>query len=321
MRTLKTFWTGLITLGEEPLQPNPPFIGAGWTAILAPQRKDPPTIYKGREIVISTRSWAVAQRALDLIHGCHQLVNDIPPFVSIHPIAYNMTEPRWMEPEERQRQYEIEFSTADFPLACALAAKASRRRQWAYAVAKWKFSRSLYSVHHIDLEPWISRHLPVSSFPDDHVMFAYAIVTSYSVLEDLGMELRASSSRPSRVKGEWNPIVLQDLERRLNKGGVNLKETLLWTVRGTKRKIEKRRPIPPAARAPWSGWTVRDSELPIADAIAYADWMRDCVASHNVKDLTRVLSPYDVVNVQHLARRLLLECLGFWRWREKRRSQ
>jgi hypothetical protein len=241
--------------------------------------------------------------------------------VSMHPIAHNQTEPNWMGQEERHHQQDMTYSTADFPLACAIAAKASRRRHWAYAIAKFKFSKSLYSVHHMDLEPWFSRHLPISSFPDDHIMFSYSIIAAYSALEDLGIELRASASRPSRVKGEWNPIVLQDLEGRLIKGGVNLKETLLWTVRGTKRRIEKRRPIPPAAKAPWSGWTVRDSELPLTDAIAYADWLRDCVASHNVKVLTRVLSPYDVVNVQHLARRLLLECLGFWRWHEKRRSQ
>jgi hypothetical protein len=60
-----------------------------------------------------------------------------------------------------------------------------------------------------------------------------------------------------------------------------------------------------------------DSEIPVIDAIAYAEWLRSGVASHAVNDLTPVLSPYDVINVQHVARRLLLETLGFWRWSEK----
>jgi len=315
----RIFWTGLITIGEEPLQPKPPFAGAGWTATLAPQRRDPPAVHKGKEIVLYARSWVSAQRALDLIYGCHQLVFDTPPIISVHPIAYNETEPDWMQEDDRRRQVEMTLSTSDFPLACAIAAKASRRRRWVYAVAKLKFSQSLYSVHHVDLEPWKSPNLPISSFPDDHVLFSYAIISAYSVLEDIGLELRASTRRPSRISGNWNPIVKEDLDLRLAKAGVDLGETLLWTIRGPKRTIERRRPIPPARKAAWSGWFVRDSKLSVADAIAYADWLRDRVASHAAKDLTRVLSPYDVVNVQHLARRLLLECLGFWRWHEKRR--
>jgi hypothetical protein len=289
-------------------------------ATLAPQRKDPPTVCGGKEIVIYARSWVSAQRALDLIHGCHQLVFDTPPIISVHPIAHNETEPGWMQEDDRRRA-EMTLSTSDFPLACAIAAKASRRRQWVYAIAKFKFSQSLYSVHHMDLEPWYSQHLPISSFPDDHIMFSHAVISAYSVLEDLGLELRASASSPSRINGNWNPVVKQDLDLRLAKAGVGLGETLLWTVRGPKRRIERRRPIPPATKAPWSGWFVRDSELMVADAIAYADWLRDRVASHAAKDLTRALSPYDVVNVQHLARRLLLECLGFWCWHEKRRTR
>jgi hypothetical protein len=171
----------------------------------------------------------------------------------------------------------------------------------------------------MDLEPWYSPHLRISSFPDDHVMFSHAIISAYSVLEDLGLELRASPTRPSRLNGNWNPVVRQDLDQRLARAGVDLGEKLLWTVRGPKRRIERRRPMPEATKASWSGWFVRDSEFAIADAIANADWLRDRVASHAAKELTRALSPYDVVNVQHLARRLLLESLGFWRWHEKRR--
>ena len=50
----------------------------------------------------------------------------------------------------------------------------------------------------------------------------------------------------------------------------------------------------------------------LVDAISYASWLRSKVASHNTKALTRGLSPYDVVNVQHLARRLLIEVLGIF---------
>ena len=319
MATQYRFRTGLITIGDEPYQPKPPFKGAGWKASLAPQRRNPPTVYEGKEIVLWASSWASAQRALDLIYGCHQLVSGDPPDLPIHPIAHNDNEPDWMEPRQRKRQGQKTYSTADFPLACAVAAKSSRRRQWVYAVAKYKFSLSLYSVHLIDLEPWRSPHLAVSSLPGDHVMFSHAIISAYSVVEDLRLTVEASSEKPSRINGRWNPVVKKNLEERLTKAGVDLAEPFLWTARGPKRKIEKRRALPGGTMAPWSGWIVRDSEIPIVDAIAYAEWLRSRVASHGVKDLTRVLSPYDVINVQGLANRLLLETLGFWRWQEEER--
>ncbi len=64
------------------------------------------------------------------------------------------------------------------------------------------------------------------------------------------------------------------------------------------------------------GMARQDSEIPIIDAIAYAEWLRSWVASHAVNELTGGLSPYDVVNVQHVARRLLLKTIGYWRWQE-----
>ena len=308
------FWTGMITLGNEPDQPKPPFKGAGWKAGFAVQRRDRSFVSEGKEIVLYASSWASAQRALDLIAGCHQLVTGDPPVFRVDSIAHNDSEPEWMEPEERKAQVKRTWSTSAIPLACSVAAKASRRRKWVYAVAKYKFSLSLYSVHCVDLEPWKAPHLRVSSFPGDHVVFSHAIISAYSVVEDLKLAVNASFKAPSRINKQWNPVVKKDLEERLTKAGINIGETILWTVRGPKRKIEKRRALPDGTKAPWSAWIVRDSEIPVIDAIAYAEWLRSCVASHGVKDLTGVLSPYDVTNVQHLARRLLLETLGFWRW-------
>jgi hypothetical protein len=307
----------MITLGDEPYHPEPPFKGVGWKAGFAAQRRDPPLAYKGKEIVLYARSWPSAQRALDLIQGCHQLVVGDPPVFPDHLIAHNDSEPEWMKPEERTAQVRETWSTAGIPLACAVAARASCRRRWVYAVAKYKFSLSLYSVHHIDLEPWKAPHLAVSSFPGDHVMFSHAIISAYSVVEDLKLTVQASPQRPSRINGQWNPEVKQDLEDRLVNAGVDLHERILWTVRGPKRKIENRRALTGGTPAPWSAWIVRDSEVPIIDAIAYAGWLRSGVASHAANDLTSVLSPYDVINVQHVARRLLLETLGFWRWPEE----
>jgi hypothetical protein len=222
-----------------------------------------------------------------------------------------------MTAAEREAQAEIVWGATDLPLACEIGAKASRRLALTYAVTRYAFSMSICSVHGVDLEPWTAPHLALSRLPREHVEFCHAIVAAYSVVEDLGLSLRASPQNPSRIGNKWNPVVRSNLEGRLDRAGVDLSETLLWTVRGTKRKLEKQRPLPDGFKTPWAASVVRDTEIPVVDAIAYAEWLRSAVASHATKELTAVLSLYDVINVQHLARRLLLESLGFWRWHER----
>ena len=267
-------------------------------------------------MLIHASSWQSAQRALNLISACIYLFDGSPPVFDAETqlVAHNDIEPELDDPDLRPIYVGRGLSRANIPIACALAAKASRRKKYEYGVTKYNFSIGLHSQHGVDLEPFSSPHLGVSSFPEDHVTFCHAILSAYSVLEDIGLELRASRDRPSRINGKWNPVVRSELEDRLEQSDINTDEPILWTVRGPKRKLERKRGIPVLQKAPWSRATVRDCDLDIVDAIAYADWLRDCVAAHNVKDLTKILTPYDVVNVQHLARRLLLESLGFWRW-------
>lgn len=316
-RKRSKFWTGLITIEGNNPQPKSPFNGKVWQAVLGTPRMKSNVRQHTQEVILYSGSWISAQRALNLIHCCHQLVHGDPEIFQIHPIAYNSQEPKWMDRDEHTALLQKSYQTDNFPVACAVAAKVSRRLQWIYAAIKYKFSMSLYSVHHIDIDPWSSHHLPISPYPIDHVIFSHAIISAYSVVEDLGLEIRASHNNPSRTGGNWNPDVKHNLEQRLTKAGINIKETIPWILRGSKRGIEARRPVPITTKASWASGIVRDSELEIIDAIAYSAWLRSCIASHGVKDLTKVLSPYDVFNVQNLARRLLLESLGFWHWQKK----
>ena len=311
--------SGLIAAARVPGEPVPPFRGAGWRATLEIQDKCPGGTWVGdkecpnREVVIYARSWLTAQRALNLI-GCAIVVMEGGPLLW-NPksfIAHNRSEPAWLTGKRREGVEGQHVETAGIPVACSMAAKASRRRSWTYSLTKVSFSVSLFGVDVVDLEPHRSPHFPISPFPSDHIRFAHAIVCAYSVLEDLGLELRASQQNPSTINGQWNPKVLSDLQSRLVDGGVDLCEKVIWTLRGPPTRIQKARPIKSIGRSLWSAGKVRDCEVAVVDAIAYASWLRSYVASHAVKDLTKVLSPYDVVNVQHLARRLLLQCLGYW---------
>jgi len=307
------FWTGLYTQGEEPFQSATPYNGAGWTADFEEPQRTPNIIKDGKEIVLIASSWASAQRALNLILACHQLLMGEREVFLIDQIAYNDSEPIWMENELRSVLKERHIGRYHFPLACAVAAKASRRRIWVYAIAEYRFSMSQYSEHNVDMEPWSAPHLPINSFPENHVLLSHAIMAAYAVIENLGLHVKASKEKPSMIKGLWNPQVKQDLEERISAAGINTSETLLWKIRGPKRRIEVCRPLPQGDKASWSYGMVRDTKIPLIDAIAYASWLRSRVAAHAVSSLTSGLSPYDVSNVQHVARRLLLEMLGFWR--------
>lgn len=59
---------------------------------------------------------------------------------------------------------------------------------------------------------------------------------------------------------------------------------------------------------------VRDGQMHVSDAIAYATFLRSTIAAHagGEKRYLRVFSVDDVVNVQFLVRRLFLESLGYW---------
>ena len=150
-----------------------------------------------------------------------------------------------------------------------------------------------------------------------HVFYANAIIQAYSVIEELSLEIRASNKKPSLVDGIWNPDVKNNLEGRLTSAVIDLSEDLLWNLRETPTKIERKRKPPALKKAEWASYEVRDVYIKIIDAIAYASWLRSTISSHKLSKLAKSLTIYDAANVQHLARRLLPETLGFWRYHQK----
>lgn len=304
------FRTGLLVTksGHRHSYPKPPFKGRGWHIDYS--------VYSGRhhrdcdEVVIYAQKQLAAQKILNVTSNCMELINGqrVNPFGEMSLLAYNENDDNGISHFNRQF-----FETSCTPLACSLATKVTCKNVYIYALAKYNFSVSLYNRDLVDLEPWSSPHLPVSKHPEDHVAFCHAIVAAYSVLEEMGLEVRASNTRPSMINGKWNPEVRFDLENRLRKARINLSEKMLWTIRGPRRKIESKKQINTSEKMPWSFGPVRDAGVEIVDAIAYASWLRSKVSSHKTIDITRSISPYDVISTQHLARRLLLEHFGMWR--------
>lgn len=322
----RAYHTGLVTSDLPGSFPAPPWTGKGWRAVLRalpgsrPQlathwgtASGKPRVVKGKEVIILAGSLSSAQRALDGVWAAHQLLQG-PPLAE-PPLAFpaDARRPEGFSEDQLRGLRRRHLSTSNIPLACFAAAKASRRRDLTYALALFELSQSIHANYLVDLDPSESPNLPLSAFPADHVRFAYAIVTAYAVLEQLGLEVRASRDVPSRIGGAWNPTVKADLEGRLRARGVDLSESALLDVRGPVRRIERLRPVSARGKAPWARGPVRDVEVDLVDAIAHVSWLRSKVAAHKMGELVPALSIYDVANAQYLARRLLRDSLGLRR--------
>jgi hypothetical protein len=243
-----------------------------------------------------------------------------PPFKGKNWIAEQQESGRDSMPEDEiiilAKNREVAQKAVNLIIGCLNLFNGEYRLKYIYGLSKYNFSVSNCSLFCVDLDPHFSEHISPSPFPDDQVRYCHAIISAYSVLEDLGLEIRASSQNPSIIDGAWNPPVRRDLEERLVKAKININETLLWTIRGPKRKIELKRSPRTKHKEEWSKGIVRDSSIELVDTIAYSSFLRSKIASHKTNEITNVLSVYDVINVQHLARRLLLETLGYWRYYE-----
>lgn len=293
--------------------------GKGWLIYFDP---DPSSSFVDEsfkpknEIIIYANSEERAEYVANLIIAAHCLyTGDLMMF-----------EDRTVSPKRAQTVDEISeqlfkgghdaIGVYHLPASCLVAAKASWKYKYQYAIFKYFLSFRTITLEGPSLDPqrdWIPGKA-VSTFPKEHVFYALSISLCYSVLEELTLDIRASQKEPSKKNGRWNPVIRSDLENRLIRAGINLNEELLWTLRETPTKIERARKPPSIKKTEWAGYRVRDELCNIIDAIAYASYLRSVISSHRLPSLARSLSIYDVANVQHLARRLLLETLGFWRY-------
>jgi hypothetical protein len=268
----------------------------------------------GREVVIHAKTESAARKAGFLIQAASDVL-DGSSFSSHVGGPLELCELKMSHVSESEDHSERAIrSTPNIPVDCLLAVKIGQRRVLTYALSKLWLSYQMLSIAGIDLDPTQSPAIPKSPYPFDHVTYAQAIVLAYAAIEELGLEIRATAQKPSRVDGEWNAEVRDDLIKRLDAANVNLDERYLWNLRGPGTILERERPALLISATPWATWDVRDGFVEVIDAIAHVSWLRSKVSAHRSKyEFMRVLSVYEVVNSQYLARRLLLERCGFWR--------
>ncbi len=303
----KNWWVSLRTPNDD----------EGWRGGLSVSGKRGRTVvHPNKEIMIHAQSEVVAQKAANSIFNALLLVQNWGGLIGAEPVVtvVHRTSKPSAASELTIGPPAGTFSAMGLPLACLVAARASYRLRFAYALAQLRLSYEMSSVAAVDLDPHHSPNIPKSPYLEDHVRLGYAIVLAYAAIEQMGLEVRASERTPSRLGGEWNPVVLQDLKTRLSKCKVDVDETFLWMVRGSQTAIEKDRPPKRLRKARWARYNVRDAEMSVVDAIAHVSWLRDKVAVHGVSPRRiRALSVYDVENARSLARHLLLQAMGLWK--------
>lgn len=265
------------------------------------------------EIIIRAPDRATAQRAANLIlaalaaqDGCLVLEE----LLALPDPGEPLEDLGDLEYESASKQF---LGKGGMGKACAMAAKAALRRRWTNALARLFVSMRTCSIHAMELHPHYGTSFGVEKEPIHHAIFAQAITSGYATIEALGLEVRASQKKQSMIDGSWNPAVLADLEARLVSAGIDLDDRFTWTARNTPTLIERKFADADGTAPSWARGLVRDRFIKITDAIHRASLIRGRAAAHGGggSPLTGSLTAYDVHNVQFLARRLLLDALGF----------
>lgn len=201
---------------------------------------------------------------------------------------------------------------------CYILKKVYNNTNLQYAIEKYKLSLEINSMTPNSAKPKYGKIFEHYT-PDKryHTRGAFAIISAFSVIEELGLEIRSSSKKHrflDNENGVWNPEVLNDVNDRLKEVGIKSKDTFNWIFRGEKTEIEEN-------LKPYFGydsqWTevnedVRDKTLTFPEAIHNLSYLRNFIASHKFKKLTQYISPYDIFNAQSLARNLILKKLNMW---------
>jgi hypothetical protein len=321
----KNFSTGLSTLSLEKYSLGTSFDGK-W-GIIKFTKKSPgvgPVVYGGnnRYLVIKTTSEEKLKEILDLIYGC------LVVFAGYDLYGFDF-EDIYRVSDEKIHSFgdcSSPLGTNDIYPAGIMAARASFREKYVYAIQKLSFSMVTYSVPFIELDPRCG-NLPLPTVKNPYpasirVRMADAIINAYSSIEELGLDIKIKEEeRESKgfLKEEKREKIVAELKNKK----INIKEKVYWDKRGkntiidSKKRFAREENEKPEWYCPPH---IRDEKIDLIDAIDRASFLRSCISSHklssqrgNRKKLIKILSPYDVINVQILARRLLLEKLKLWR--------
>ncbi|MBM7069540.1 hypothetical protein [Actibacterium sp. 188UL27-1] len=201
------------------------------------------------------------------------------------------------------------------PVAVAIAAIAWPDKKLVYAIHKLARSYETESVTPWSMHPcykeMFQKHTENFS---SHVDTSVAINLAYSAVEELGLTVQASAKRPRSVgQGtfKWNPVVLLPFQERLQNAGTASERTIDWITRGRQTEVNIYKTLDNPSDYS-DGVDVRDRRINIPDAINFCEYLRNFMTAHAFSTDTTRLGPYEVYNVQQIARLLILSKCDLW---------
>ena len=271
------------------------------------------------ELLIHAKSEEEAEDLFSIIHGGMLIAYPSPGLTSECQLLSEI------EDEEREKLvYNEEFFRSRFKrlenigFGCQFANAAIRDKKAIYAIEKYKISLGLSSFTPHSADPNYGQVFENYDIQhQSHTRSAFAIISAFSVIEELGLEIRSGAKNPRFLdvdRGEWNPKIHDNISKRLKEAGVNSDLTIDWVFRGNPTRIENEiKPIF-GYDSQWQvyGPEIRDKTLTFPEAIHNASYLRNFIAAHKFNELTQYISPYDVFNIQGLARQLILRKYDLW---------
>lgn len=204
------------------------------------------------------------------------------------------------------------------PVAVAIAAEAWRNKKLVYAIHKLAQSYETECV-----TPWSMHPRNGQVFEkhtDDfasHVGTSVAINLAYSSIEELDLGVKASGKIPRSI-GEgtfvWNQKVLEPFKARLRNAGIDPERTIDWVTRGDQSEVKVYDMFNQLSEYS-DGVEVRDRKVSLPDAINFSEFLRNKMTAHAFSSDTQRLGPYEVYNVQQVARFLILSKCNLWNTR------
>ncbi len=269
------------------------------------------------EFLLQVANEEEAESIVSTILGGIALAYPDSHFVNTEPELLELTND-FNEAIYRERWYCDKFKKFDHFLFGNLVWKiAEKNTVLLYAIEKYKLSLALSSFNPHYASP---RYGKLFNHYENkfsyHTKAAFAIITAFSAIEEMSLDIRSSQQKHRFVnaeKGVWNPIVLEDITNRLLQINIKPDDRIDWIYRGQPSKIELALKPYFGIDSDWvDGKDVRDKSLTYPEAIHNASYLRNYIAAHKFNELTANINPYDVFNVQNLLRRLILTKMDLW---------
>lgn len=283
----------------------------------------------GRLLLLETEQ-AEAANIIQLVCAANIILEGFPVFKNPPTSGFELSD----NEADREITFENVFQSDGFfqlftyrhtlPVAVAVAAAAWENNRLVYAIHKLAKSYETECVTPWSMHPRngqvFEKH--TENFAS-HVGTSVAINLAYSAMEELDLGVKASRENPRNIKGtpHWEPEFLKQFKERLHKARINPERTIDWVTRGDQSEVPVYEMLNQLSEYS-DGAEVRDRQILLPDAINFSEYLRNKMTAHAFSSETNRLGPYEVYNVQQVARFLILSKCNLWNtWTEELRKR